>query len=90
MNQHSDIYIALDKVPNLSQIYMGQSIAHELGHAMALGHTQADTLMCASIGCEEGNVKPTCDDIDQWMNIRGITQWSLPECPYGGSYHFEN
>jgi hypothetical protein len=46
-----------------------QSVAHEVGHGMALIHTGTGTLMCWSTSCQSRTL--TADDIDQWYNTRG-------------------
>ena len=62
-----------------------RAVAHELGHAMGLEHTQAGTLMCDDSGCAA--FVPTCDDAAQWDAVRhGIV--ADRSCPKGGSFTY--
>jgi Metallo-peptidase family M12 len=58
-----------------------RAIAHELGHAMGLEHTQTGTLMCADGSCAA--VTPTCDDVAQWSSVRHARS-AERSCPHGG------
>lgn len=63
-----------------------QVAAHEIGHAMGLLHTQPGTVMFH--GAEKAAMLPTCDDLAQYLSIRGMRD-SSPECPSGGSFTLE-
>jgi len=60
-----------------------QVIEHEMGHAMGLSHTQASTLMFQNAGDQAAT--PTCDDVAQWMSVRGQSEITT-NCPQGGSF----
>lgn len=95
--QHSDIYISedIDAKENLTPFQQTQTMMHELGHAMGMFHTQPETLMCWAQTCalstvEPDAVRPTCDDIAQWMSVRKQSDWNWIGCPYGGYFILEH
>jgi hypothetical protein len=77
MSDRADVYIRVTAGT--------RAIAHELGHAMGLEHTQAGTLMCSDRGCAA--FSPTCDDVAQWGTIRNAPIVD-PSCPKGGSFTY--
>jgi len=62
-----------------------RAIAHEVGHAMGLEHTQTGTLMCTDQGCAAW--VPTCDDVAQWGAVRNSFRADT-SCPKGGSFEY--
>ncbi len=87
-NQHSDVYVALDQiaVDKLDASQLTQTMAHELGHSMALQHSNPGTLMCWELSCAPPTI--TCGDLAQWLDLRGDLSDTdqLPQCPGGGTY----
>ena len=84
-DQHADVYVAVDEDGAWSTATATQTMTHELGHAMALQHTQPETVMCWTESC--ANPGLTCDDAAQWLYIRGRSDTdTLPQCPAGGTF----
>jgi hypothetical protein len=65
VSDRADVYIISYPDPSGD---VTRTIAHELGHAMGLEHTQGGTLMCCDTRCAAP--LPTCDDVDQWDVVR--------------------
>lgn len=82
-NDNSVIYIPLDATAGLPPNVMTTLAAHELGHALGLDHTQTGTVMCWTYSCQAP--LPTCDDYQQWKDVRSITTDNF-FCPKGGTY----
>lgn len=82
-NDNSTIYIPLDATANLSLTTLTTVMAHELGHALGLQHTQAGTVMYWSIG--GAAPLPTCNDLQRFWNIRRAISSNFV-CPNGGTY----
>lgn len=82
-NDNSIIYIPLDATAGFDLTTMTTIMAHELGHALGLQHTQAGTVMCWLNQCD--SLLPTCDDYQQWLDIRNATGSNFV-CPHGGDY----
>jgi|HubBroStandDraft_5_1064220.scaffolds.fasta_scaffold08865_7 hypothetical protein len=60
-------------------------IAHELGHAMGLGHTTDAHSGVMYPGWSHVAPLPTCSDLAQLMSLRGQSDID-DSCPQGGSY----
>ncbi|HTQ48757.1 MAG TPA: hypothetical protein VMI75_38630 [Polyangiaceae bacterium] len=59
------VYLYPDAIPGS----LSQAAAHELGHAMGLGHLAAGNVMCASPGCASLTVQ--AGDAAAWKAVRG-------------------
>jgi hypothetical protein len=82
MSDRADVYILSYADPSAN---VTRTIAHELGHAMSLEHTQRGTVMCFETGCAAP--VPTCDDVAQWDSVRhGFMADS--KCPNGGAFAY--
>jgi len=81
-----NIYIPSDKDADMSMEEMTLIMAHELGHAMGLEHTQTGTVMCYTTACAAG--LPTCDDEAQWSWVHHKEE-NL-NCPNGGEFYYQN
>jgi hypothetical protein len=60
-------------------------IAHELGHAMGLGHTTDATSNVMYPGWSHVAPVPTCNDLAQLMSLRGQSDTNT-SCPTSGSF----
>jgi len=80
-------YLPMDRDGKDTSAIMVQIIAHELGHGMAMHHTQSGTIMCWDTSC--ASPAQTCDDVAQWSDIRGMSDVSK-SCPKGGNYTLEH
>lgn len=83
----ADIYLPLDSDQKQcnSASCMLQNLTHEMGHAMGLAHTQAQTVMFWINGNASSTI--TCDDIAQWMELRQMSS-KTELCPQGGTFSY--
>jgi hypothetical protein len=63
MSDSADTYLAVDSTITVT------AVAHEIGHAMGLQHSQAGTLMFWATGAGLA-AAPTCSDLAQYLSLR--------------------